>query len=44
LQDGDMKVTFADVSKLMKDFNYEPQTPLEDGLNSFVNWYQSYYN
>ncbi|MCR9289847.1 MAG: NAD-dependent epimerase/dehydratase family protein [Bacteroidetes bacterium] len=43
LQDGDMKVTFADVSKLIKDFNYEPQTPLEDGLNSFVNWYRSYY-
>jgi UDP-glucuronate 4-epimerase len=44
LQDGDMKVTFADVSKLIKDFNYEPQTPLEDGLNSFINWYRSYYD
>lgn len=44
LQDGDMVATFADVSKLIKDFNYEPQTALKEGLRSFVDWYQSYYN
>lgn len=44
LQDGDMKDTFADVSKLIKDFDYQPQTSLQEGLSSFARWYQNYYD
>ncbi|MBX2931872.1 MAG: NAD-dependent epimerase [Chitinophagaceae bacterium] len=43
LQPGDVPTTFADVSDLEKDFNYKPYTPLQEGINTFVNWYKTYY-
>lgn len=44
MQLGDVKVTYADTTKLIKLINYGPQTNLEHGINEFVNWYKSYYN
>lgn len=44
MQKGDVEVTYADTSKLEKDFNFKPKTSLKDGLDEFVKWYKEYYN
>lgn len=43
MQPGDIYKTFADVSGLKNDFGYSPNTPLEDGIRKFVEWYKSFY-
>ena len=43
LQPGDVPDTYADVKDLIKDVNYKPETPIEKGINSFIDWYLSYY-
>ncbi|MFT3904938.1 MAG: NAD-dependent epimerase [Steroidobacteraceae bacterium] len=43
LQPGDVPDTFADVSDLMRDIGYQPQTPVEEGVRRFVEWFQDYY-
>lgn len=43
LQAGDVPDTFADVSDLIKDVGYKPDTSVEDGVASFVDWYLEYY-
>lgn len=44
MQAGDVEKTWADTSKLKQDFNYTPNTPIQQGVNSFVSWYISYYS
>ena len=44
MQDGDVKVTYADASKLQKTTGYKPTTSLNAGLHEFVSWYKSFYN
>jgi len=43
MQDGDVVSTYADVSGLMNDFGYKPDTSLDVGVEKFVNWYKSFY-
>ena len=43
MQPGDVRATCADVSDLMHDVGFAPDTPLETGLAEFVRWYKSYY-
>ena len=43
MQDGDVVSTYADVSGLMKDFDYKPDTKLADGISEFVKWYEGFY-
>ncbi|RZS97987.1 UDP-glucuronate 4-epimerase [Cecembia calidifontis] len=43
LQPGDVPATFADVSDLMRDTGYKPNTPVEVGVARFVEWYNTYY-
>ena len=43
MQDGDVVSTFADVSGLMQDFGYRPDTKLADGIGEFVKWYKEFY-
>lgn len=43
MQPGDVYATYADVDDLVKDFNYQPNTPLEHGIKKFVNWYKAFY-
>ncbi len=43
MQPGDVYQTYADVSELMKDFGFKPDTPLEEGLQRFADWYAEYY-
>ena len=43
LQPGDVPDTYADVSDLINDFGYKPQTTVEQGIAKFVEWFRSYY-
>jgi UDP-glucuronate 4-epimerase len=43
LQPGDVPATFADVSDLIRDVDFKPQTDVTDGVRSFVEWYREYY-
>lgn len=43
MQEGDMETTFADTTALKTDFYYQPQTALEQGIQTFVDWYRAYY-
>jgi len=44
LQAGDVEKTWADVSTLKQDYNYNPDTPVETGIQRFIDWYREYYN
>jgi len=39
-QPGDVPITWADISKAKRFLGYEPQTPIEKGLERFVEWYR----
>ncbi|MFA6074737.1 MAG: GDP-mannose 4,6-dehydratase [Negativicutes bacterium] len=39
LQPGDVPVTFADVTKSQRELGYNPETPIDIGLEKFVKWY-----
>jgi UDP-glucuronate 4-epimerase len=43
LQPGDVPATYADVSDLVADLNYKPNTSIKAGIKNFINWYKSYY-
>ncbi|MFK8016118.1 MAG: NAD-dependent epimerase [Gammaproteobacteria bacterium] len=43
LQPGDVPATSADVSELMSDVGYKPETTIEEGVARFVDWYREYY-
>ena len=43
LQPGDVPDTAADVSALMRDTGYSPDTPVEVGIERFVAWYREFY-
>ena len=43
MQAGDVEKTWADVTSLKQDYNYNPGTPVEDGIRRFVEWYRDYY-
>lgn len=43
MQPGDVYQTYADVTELMRDYHFKPDTPIEVGLQKFVDWYRSYY-
>lgn len=43
LQAGDVPDTYADVSDLVRDVDYKPETTIEEGIGRFVDWYKEYY-
>jgi UDP-glucuronate 4-epimerase len=43
IQPGDVPATLADVENLIKDVNFKPTTPIEEGVKNFVGWYQEYF-
>ena len=43
MQDGDVVSTYADVSGLIDDFGYKPDTKLVDGIAEFVMWYREFH-
>jgi UDP-glucuronate 4-epimerase len=44
LQAGDVPATYADVSDLVEDLGYKPQTPIQEGIDKFVDWYLEFFN
>lgn len=42
MQKGDVYTTYADTTKLERDFGYKPHVTLEEGISQFVEWYESY--
>lgn len=42
MQPGDVYKTFADITDLRRDFNFQPSTTLEEGIGQFVKWYMAY--
>jgi UDP-glucuronate 4-epimerase len=44
LQIGDVPDTWADVESLVEDVGYRPETPIEEGVRNFVDWYLLYYD
>lgn len=43
MQPGDVPATFADIDALSQDFDFHPSTPIEHGIEQFVDWYRGYY-
>ncbi len=43
LQPGDVPDTCADVEDLVRDVDYRPATPVEEGVRRFVEWFCEYY-
>ena len=43
LQAGDVPATYADVSDLVEDLGYKPQTPIQEGIDKFVDWYLEFF-
>lgn len=43
MQPGDVPRTFADVTDLMNDFDFKPDTSIKEGLTKFADWYKEYY-
>ena len=43
LQPGDVPKTYAEVSDLMKDVGFKPETTVDTGIENFVKWYREYY-
>ena len=43
LQLGDVPATYADVTDLINDVKYKPQTQIQQGINHFIKWFKEYY-
>ncbi|WP_421807474.1 NAD-dependent epimerase [Flagellimonas sp.] len=43
IQPGDVESTWADVNELIQDYDYTPNTPIEKGVQEFVDWYNAFY-
>ncbi|AXX91774.1 NAD-dependent epimerase [Malaciobacter molluscorum LMG 25693] len=43
IQAGDVPATFADVNDLVQDLGYKPATPIQEGIDNFVDWYLEFF-
>ncbi|MEM8682874.1 MAG: NAD-dependent epimerase [Pseudomonadota bacterium] len=43
MQPGDVPDTWADTEDLVADVDYQPDTPIELGVERFVSWYSEYF-
>ncbi len=41
MQPGDVITTFADIAKARDLLGYDPSTPIEEGIEKFIEWYRS---
>jgi UDP-glucuronate 4-epimerase len=44
LQPGDVPASHADVTDLINDFGYSPDTTIREGIRKFLEWYIDFYN
>lgn len=43
MQAGDVAATYADIADLEQAVGFRPETPIDVGVERFVNWYREYY-
>lgn len=43
MQPGDVPETFADIDALQADVGFRPDTPIDVGIQRFVDWYREYH-
>lgn len=43
MQPGDVVSTFADTAHLRRDFNYQPTTSIQSGIEKFFQWFIEFY-
>ncbi|MBX9296467.1 NAD-dependent epimerase [Chromobacterium piscinae] len=43
MQDGDVPITYADTARLRAAVGFTPSTPLELGMQRFVDWFRAFY-
>jgi len=43
MQPGDVASTYAETDDLRRDVGFAPDTPLEQGISAFVQWYRAFY-
>ena len=43
IQAGDVPSTYADVSDLIENLNYKPETTIQEGIDKFVDWYLEFF-
>lgn len=39
---GDVRETYADITRAQRDFGFSPAVPLQTGIGRFVEWYRQY--
>jgi len=44
MQPGDVPRTEADVTDLVENLGYKPDTKVQDGIDAFIKWYREYYS
>lgn len=44
LQPGDVPASHADVTDLIEDMGYSPGTPIQEGIDRFIEWYLEFYD
>ena len=43
MQPRDVSETYADTTTLLEQTGYKPNTSIQDGINSFIDWYNEFY-
>jgi UDP-glucuronate 4-epimerase len=43
IQPGDVPATFANVDHLVADLGYKPSTPIQEGVDKFIDWYIEFF-
>ncbi len=41
MQEGDVNITFADITNAKKLIGYQPKVSLEEGISNFIRWYKN---
>ena len=44
IQPGDVPATYADVTDLVENLNYKPETSIQNGIDKFVDWYIEFFD
>ncbi|MGE5195897.1 MAG: GDP-mannose 4,6-dehydratase [Anaerolineae bacterium] len=44
MQQGEVPMTYADISKSQEKLGFKPRTKLDDGMKRFIEWYLTYFN
>lgn len=44
MQQGDVPVTYADITALERDYGFTPKTTIREGLRAFAEWYKVFYS